>query len=389
MKSRLPLRFALLAAMVIGCARPAGISPTASSPSPQDSQPAPLASAQGAEPSTPANDGLLDAGTSGDVAWAIADVGLEVSTDLGDTWTVISPATLDPKQILSVDLAAWPTGYVAAAGVDGTLMVMKTLDSGTTWTTQPVEATSPDGVGRVSLQVVGDKVEYLALTLPSSSASSVGSLLSSEDGGATWTQRDLPAGGEISFSTPLDGWLQGGPLDSQLFHTTDAGLSWEPVVVAAPQSPIDESVGLQLPIVAEGQLVMPARLFNNGGGPLMVEAFTSRDEGKNWKLQGPAERLADEGVSAPVAAASDLLVAVASGGFVVSTDAGASYKRVDARGPDPAKIASISILGDRTILALESTNGCTTFKADCSISNVLWRSEDGAVTWAALDVSPG
>jgi photosystem II stability/assembly factor-like uncharacterized protein len=376
----------IVAAGCLGCVGTAPAPSQGQTPNLGPETQAPTAEAPSSTGSAAAGRQVIDVGVSGSVTWAITYAGLETTVDQRQSWDVVSPADVKPEQIAAVDLASWPIGSFVAIHGGQTLVLMQTVDGGTTWSSHAIDESFPDGFGRISLQVVDAKTDYLAVTLPSSSAASVGEFLSSGDDGSTWTHRDLPTGGEIAFTSTSAGWLRGGPLDNLLFRTSDAGRTWTPVTVALPASFADHAPGLQIPVVAGEQLVMPVRLFINGGGPLLLAAYTSHDAGKTWELNGTPAKLDDEGVTAPIAESPGYIVAASDEGFVVSTDAGHSFRVLSPSGPNPANIALISVDSNGTFLALEEIGTCATFKTECTTNNTLWRSVDGAASWARVDL---
>lgn len=73
-------------------------------------------------------------------------------------------------------------------------------------------------------------------------------LLSTSDGGATWTLLpDPPIGDPPQFLSPERGWLAGGPAADELYTTTDGALTWRRVEVLVPNNIVGiKSVALDL-----------------------------------------------------------------------------------------------------------------------------------------------
>jgi photosystem II stability/assembly factor-like uncharacterized protein len=169
--------------------------------------------------STPA---IADAGwLTAQQGWLVSAERLFWTSDRGETWKEISPAP--------VTLAYFQPGGQAWAlsspNQDG-IILYRSNDQGATWASLNVSL--PSGDERPSqLHFTSPTTGWIVLQQMTSQVFSTATLLKTADGGLTWQSTILPIAGEVSFTTPTDGWLLNSAAD-QLFHTTDGGISWMP-----------------------------------------------------------------------------------------------------------------------------------------------------------------
>lgn len=331
--------------------------------------------------------GLVRGGlTPGGTGWLIAPDGLRVSSDGGRTFDTVTPNGLDPKLIGSVDFKNWPVGYLTVRrGVS--VAVLATSDRGKTWSEGSPLGTFPDGLAAGSIDFVDANDGFVSVILPSSTATSVGRLFATTDGGSRWTGLEVPAGGPIDFIDSTTGWLLGGPLHDQLFGTKDGGKTWSLAAIAVPDEAKEHRASPALPSTDRGRLATPVQFFVNGGGPLLFAAYESTDAGASWTRTSDIFKLADEGgqLATSVSGSNWVVSAPAAGGFLVSTDGGRTFTaRAAPEGIGSDQFEDVSVSSDGTIWAVASDLGCRTFKNDCSVTRTLWASNDQGATWSAV-----
>ncbi len=119
------------------------------------------------------------------------------------------------------DIAMWDDLRGVAVGQQGNMY--RTTDGGATWSVTMIPFAGFNAV----------------TTLPPNFAVAVGingMVHLSHDAGATWVETPArPANGffdmySVDFISETEGWVVPEPLSSVLFHTTDAGATWEPQV---------------------------------------------------------------------------------------------------------------------------------------------------------------
>lgn len=164
--------------------------------------------------------------------WILSKAGLSRTSNGGAVWRTISPPGIDPQAIRGAEWSG-PTAYavVATGSRASPLKLEWTADRGATWSSSVLPLPpSADVAGPVDVHAVDPLNLFLGVRLePNGRALSRGLLLRSTDGGKTWTSRQLPAGGDISFTSAKDGWLVGGFDNESLFATHNAGKRWAPV----------------------------------------------------------------------------------------------------------------------------------------------------------------
>jgi photosystem II stability/assembly factor-like uncharacterized protein len=179
-----------------------------------------------------------------------------------------------------------------------------------------------------------------------------GGFFTTRDGGVNWVAKDLPLGAvrAVQFVSKQTGWLVSG--DQRLYKSTDGGQNWAPVTT----TPVP-SVGR---IHFENEtLGWVGQLW--GGDP---SAFT-RDGGKTWTAL-------PDGLSSLRQGEQSWVAPSGWGSVSVSTDAGATWKRIDA---DPsASLYAVAFSDARTVWAVGTT----------SRTRTLLKSEDAGFSWTRV-----
>lgn len=196
------------------------------------------------------------------------------------------------------------TGWAAGACPGGALFFFVSHDGGQTW--QPQTMPAPPGysadlysqcqcaVSRPTF--VTPQVGFVTIQIYEQQQSAV--LYVTEDGGATWTSRELPAaqlvGGSPDFVDASTGWLTDG---QQLYVTHDAGQTWSPVGT------------LPLP---GGDLRSLDFVDADNGWLLGQQPYVTHDAGQSWSIVSPVATagpgtsttptvtLADDGTTLPL-----------------------------------------------------------------------------------------
>jgi photosystem II stability/assembly factor-like uncharacterized protein len=165
--------------------------------------------------------GYRATGFQGSVMWQVSGSSLAISGDRGQTW---STATVHDED------AAYQSGGATSLAVmqytDANDFVVSaahrfyvTHDAGKTFT-RILGADSRDAGASTAAGFFFDSKH-------GKFATSHGAILSTADGGRTWTRSDYPVNSgtaiALHFTSATEGWLL---LDGKLEHTTDAGATW-------------------------------------------------------------------------------------------------------------------------------------------------------------------
>ncbi|MEP7355701.1 MAG: glycoside hydrolase domain-containing protein [Anaerolineales bacterium] len=171
--------------------------------------------------------------------WVLIGAGLYWTADDGQVWQKL-PVPLTPGDtIRTVWFTDARTGWLVSSGTAETgapgFQLWRTADSGQTWQSDSLNL-PPEVValaGDTFLQFLDAQTGWLVVKQATSSLFSLGTLFTTADGGHTWQQIPLPAGGPIHFSSARDGVLDSGSPTNQRYATHDGGLTWLPQTGAA------------------------------------------------------------------------------------------------------------------------------------------------------------
>jgi len=177
----------------------------------------------------------------------------------------------------SPDAAASPTYSFASTG-----------DGGKSWQMHAFDTSSDlrfrEGAKTNSIFFLDPQRGWAMFRLPSSSNFSIGELIATEDGGATWTRLPSPPGaGFLHFVTRQDGWLAGGPGGFGLWFTHDGGKTWSQRSVPPPSDCQKCAVGYDEPIFKnprDGVLTVTIE----GADNQKTATYITHDGGESWQI---------------------------------------------------------------------------------------------------------
>jgi photosystem II stability/assembly factor-like uncharacterized protein len=164
----------------------------------------------------------------GSTGWLVEDEGqVQKTTDGGNTWSVVREAVAGSEDWNDVDFVDENIGFACAEKGE----IYKTTDGGATWALVSDTAYVTD---IKALDAVNADVVYFA--------AEDGVLLKTIDGGATYTQADSTFGGEdldggIAFSDENNGVVLMDGTAGLSWYTTDGGVTWTEVSLAAYYPP--------------------------------------------------------------------------------------------------------------------------------------------------------
>lgn len=270
-------------------------------------------------------------------------------------------------------------------------LLYATKDGGETWTPSafPAQASVEAGGTSIQLDFVDDTHGWVMIGLPSSSQFDRGLLMSTEDGGLSWSEVTAPSGGPINFVDPSTGWIAGGPLREQLIISLDGGASWKEVVVPIPPAFSTSQPTFGAPTFVADSVAMLPVTFTGRRDLAGFAFYRSTDSGATWELPGPvvssAQRIAPGVGAVADAAALDGWLALdpqRSGHVFVANDRGADVREAAASGLDEGAFL-LDVASASTAWAAVSSESCPG-KANCVYRSVLLQTEDQGSSWAIL-----
>lgn len=232
------------------------------------------------------------------------------TTDGGYTWQTINVssgttgAANSTAQVQAAQFVDATTLWVTTA--DGNQVhVLKSSNTGATWQSSTVNTIydSAVNVHVQTLDMVNATTGYMMVQPDHGMNSAPGELLSTKDGGKTWsiaatTAGDgslqqggtgLPFAGHVAFADGSHGWVAGGYQSTgqtYLYETRNGGASWSKVTLASPQySGIAAVLPESTPVAvdeANGYYVLPVALADPN---LVVQSrglYVSTDGGSHW-----------------------------------------------------------------------------------------------------------
>ena len=159
-------------------------------------------------PATGGGEGSVSCGSSSNCV-AVGGFGIEVTDDGGTTW---SSATAPGQPFLnSVSCASALDCVAVGFGATGNNDIVSTADGGTTWTGDDV---ATGGIDLFSVSCASTQVCNVA---------GKNTVFTTSDGGTTWTEQTLSGVGDLSCASPADCVSVGY---ESIFTTSDGGMTW-------------------------------------------------------------------------------------------------------------------------------------------------------------------
>jgi photosystem II stability/assembly factor-like uncharacterized protein len=221
---------------------------------------------------------LMDIARAGDRLVAVGERGFAlVSDDFGGTWKAIeTPVT---RTLTGIAFMDDKTGI--AVGHGGS--VVRTEDSGASWTDVTIEEAAPDsllgvthleGAHFITYGASEDFDRHISQVLPVGSSlfmvAESGTLARSDDGGETWIALESPyTGSYFAALTTKDGALLAFGMRGNIYRSTDVGATWQKADIATTAS------------LMSGKQLSDGRILLVGNAGLLAD---SHDDGRSFEL---------------------------------------------------------------------------------------------------------
>jgi len=299
---------------------------------------------------------------------------LEVTEDMGKTWSDITPEGLPMSVVLEHPFFLDEEhGWVTAddcAGDASRSGLYRTSDGGRTWQRTPVAPTTCNAGASLSPVFVDPSHGWLERFEPTAPFAS---LEETHDGGRTWTkERQLPMVGPVSFVDASDGWQAGGYIGGKgaLARSKDAGDEWRRVEVPLPAccSPWQTTYDLPRFFGADG--VLPFSMYR--AHEEVVGFDVSADAGDSW-LSAAMLRLRnvhpDPAPVVGIGSAGSWWVAPRGSRIYRTSDAGKTWQRSEV--PTHGDVIDIDPIGGRAAWLV----------MDERQKRMVFLTQDGGRTW--------
>ena len=174
------------------------------------------------EPQVISTPTLEDSGwLSADRGWLIVGQHLYWTYNRGESWQELSPAPVQVAFFLPSG-QAWAISAISSEN----LVLFYSSDIGKSWDSKALSLPA-DEWKPLQLQFSSASNGWLNVQKITSQAFELASFMKTTDGGLTWKTFNLPAVGEVRFTSPDVGWLYDGEHD-HIFQTLDSGMTWQP-----------------------------------------------------------------------------------------------------------------------------------------------------------------
>jgi hypothetical protein len=335
--------------------------------------------------------------------WAVQSDYLLISTDEGSTWKAGSL----PEKPWAVDVVdqshAWavypaadstPSPVNGVASLPTRMLVAGTIDGGRTWASTGVDTGE---CSSASLSFVDAQTGFLACRGPQVDSGDTPStiILRTVDGGATWTREGasdrlgpqvVASDGETLWAEPQSGWAP--PVS--LVTSGDGGATWSVLPFVAPETIDDPSQNLDVtsmtPVWWSGENGAFAVSMSWIGRSLAPRTwfFRTDDAGKTWTsaafvrhmpILGPSF-----GADAMVGPVWGVLGDSDLASLDLSSDFGATWAQISPSGMPSNQLWHWVAFGD-------ATHGAARIFVNEGHSDVLLLTSDGGRTWLPADFS--
>lgn len=317
------------------------------------------------------------------IGWALTSSGLEVTTDNASTFETLTPP-MPTSDISDVSIAG--NQVTLASVANGIVTVATSTNLGSTWSTDPINPNQPNAA---SAQIVEEAGTVLGVfvTNQSNANFSSGDWFTVTSNG-TWVENAAPVGGSVTY---LKGnlWLVGGPIDTEVYVSSDDGSTWS--TVSTPPSVSSSNSALAISGAINGSSVV---LVATSSPETSIESigeavYTTDDEGASWNLLGTTSFPGDVGVGVPAPSqvvANEVWIGNPGGPQIVELSGLGvdSMIPVSVIGGEPA-IGSVSAGTTTMTWATVFTTQCPTGKSSCAEVSSLYSMTDTGTAWSPVN----
>ncbi len=201
--------------------------------------------------------------------WLKSGSRLYYTQDGGNQWGDITPDSALDEPYLLVSFPASDLGYAlyfTQTEFSLELEIIKTTTKGTAWSLvsgdleEKINQQFYQPFGEIQMQWLDERNAMVLVKESSSSNFSIGTLFISEDGGKSWSAKEVPVAEKLVFLDPLVGYMLNPAGSESLYRTQDGGNSWNLVEINLPEVLESGAFQLSLPIsMSDGRVYLPIK----------------------------------------------------------------------------------------------------------------------------------
>jgi photosystem II stability/assembly factor-like uncharacterized protein len=276
-------------------------------------------------------------------------------------------------------------------------LISHTADAGRAWTTErfPSGEAVYGNYSSAAIAFSDASHGWVVVDEGSNSTAFYGIGYRTADGGRTWKALSVPARGAVYFMNATTGWIFGSWAPGGGFYVThDGGTSWVASSVPPPSGYAADVVIYGPPgpdlLVAGSPVVEAAFSDPTSGTVVAIGFYASRDLGNSWSLSGVYKVPGPNGNAFSSAIVSDATWWLSPpewphSSLVTTADSGATWSTRTSPAPEGASLGGLTFADHDHGWALVNFSGCLMYKSDCFSATRLYGTQDGAVSWRALN----
>jgi len=298
--------------------------------------------------------------------YAARQGGIFKTTDGAANWTSINAGLLGTPGVIAIDPNSPSTIYIDDWDALG-YGVFKSIDAGASWTRIYTTPTDEYGVrtpvAAIAIDPHSPSRLYLLLAFPDPELVAYTALLTSVDGGASWSSVNLPLDDppwRLAID-PASGTLYAGTYSGAILRTTDAGDHWTPV----SEGPLAATSINVIAMTASA----PATIYAGGA----IGIFRSPDHGETWTHLAIGVRNVGVSLLAVDPIAPSTMYTTVGGILMKTTDGGDRWA-------DSALGISGRVVDS---LAIDPASPSTLYTGTGS-ANPVYKSTDAGAHWVAV-----
>lgn len=316
--------------------------------------------------------------------WVLRADGLIVTRDDGTHWERL-PLPITARTISDVAVLHNAT-FVASVESETSMGIYRMGLPSTAW--EPFQIPLRVAPGHIQLITVGNSLVGAMVTEQTSTNFSLGTWLSTSDGGSTWHEHNAPVGGRV-FEAGGALWLVGGVQDQSLYISNDNGTSWGSVrLPLGTTDGVVSTLGHVFNIASGNTVILTATETTPQGGSISVRVLQGKKDSSGWKWDVlsnvPFSANYGPGVSVASSIAGGVLWILTSSQLSRLDLATNSTSTITPSGLPPGGNSSIFAISATSAWATVTENGCLEYKSQCYSVSTLSATQSSGKVWSPI-----